>query len=197
MHARLILFDLGGVLASLGRPAEQMELGIANDDFWSVWLGSQTVAEFETGVIDELEFFRRFPHELGLSDSPKEFRRRFLQWRLELFPDVVDLLRELGESRDIALLSNTNPVHWNMVDPDGGFRELFDYVFLSFEIGHAKPHRNIFDQVLDAVPHNPGDILFLDDTAKNVDAAMTAGIRASQVTGIKAASRALGRRDNT
>lgn len=192
MRTELIVFDLGGVLASLGHPAEQMQLGMSEDEFWSVWLASATVATLETGGMAEHEFFARFPAELGLPDSGRDFRRRFQRWRLELFPGVTEWLRQLGERYRIALLSNTNPIHWQMVDPDGGFRPLFDHVFLSYEIGRAKPAPAIFEHVLECVPHDPGAIVFLDDTASNVAAAATHGIRSVQVTGPGGARHALG-----
>jgi HAD superfamily hydrolase (TIGR01509 family) len=183
-QAQLIVFDLGGVLASLGRPAEQMGLGMSDEDFWSVWLGSDTVTLLETGKIDEREFFERFPEEIGLAEPVHEFRQRMQRWQLELFPGVIDMLGQLGASHDIALLSNTNSIHWRMVDPDGHFRGLFDHVFLSFEVGHAKPHREIFEHVLNAVRNDPGDILFLDDTENNVAAAASIGIRSERVIGL-------------
>ena len=183
MHEKLIVFDLGGVLASLGRPAEQMELGISNDDFWSVWLNSATVTALETGAITETEFFERFRGELGVSESGREFRQRFLRWRLALFPGVVDMLRDIGETHKVALLSNTNPIHWNMIDSDGSFRRLFDHVFLSFEIGIVKPHCSIFEHILSAVQMDPGRVVFLDDTAKNVEAAANMGFHSLHVTG--------------
>ena len=191
MHEKLIVFDLGGVLASLGRPAEQMELGISNDDFWSVCLGSKTVAAFETGAMEEAEFVERFPAELGLADSGQAFRRRLTRWRLELFPGVIEMLSRLGETHSVALLSNTNTIHWNMVNPDGRFRRLFDHVFLSFEIGLAKPHRDIFEHVIQTVPYTASDTVFLDDTASNVEAAATFGIQSKRVAGIDGARRAL------
>lgn len=190
-QAQLIVFDLGGVLASLGRPAEQMGLGMSNDDFWSVWLGSNTVAELETGVIEATEFLERFPSELGLHEPGQEFHQRFQRWQLELFPGVIEMLQQLGERHDIALLSNTNPIHWNMVDPDGRLRQLFNHIFLSFEIGLAKPHRDIFDHALRAVPNRPGEIIFLDDTEKNVQAATKMGIHSMQVAGVEGIRRAL------
>lgn len=191
MRARLIIFDLGGVLASLGRPAEQMRLGIAEEDFWSVWLSSATVRALETGTIKEHVFFERFPRELGLADTAQEFRQRFSRWRLELFPGVIELLVQLRDSRRIALLSNTNAIHWHMVDPLGRFRQLFHHVFLSFEIGQAKPAKRIFEHVLSAVPNGPGDIVFLDDTIKNVEVAASMGIQSTQVTGLDGVKGAL------
>jgi putative hydrolase of the HAD superfamily len=188
---QLILFDLGGVLASLGRPAEQMQLDIADDQFWSVWLSSPTVAAFETGGIGEAEFVERFPGEIGLPDTGREFGERFLDWRLQLYPGVLEMLRKLGESHRIALLSNTNPIHWNMVDAAGDLRPLFDHVFLSYEIGCAKPGNAIFEHVLQAVPDRPGDIVFLDDTLKNVEAAGSFGINALHTSGPDGISLAL------
>lgn len=192
MRPKLIVFDLGGVLASLGRPAEQMGLDRSDREFWSVWLNSKTVAAFETGAIDEAGFVERFPAELGLSDSGHDFRRRLLRWRLELYPGVVEMLSRLGETHRVALLSNTNSIHWKMVNHDDHLRRLFDHVFLSFEIGSAKPHRDAFDHVLNAVPDAPGRIMFLDDTARNVEAAASLGIRSLHVAGIDGAKRALG-----
>ena len=192
MRAQLIVFDLGGVLASLGRPAEQMELGMSDEAFWSFWLNSATVTALETGAITETEFFERFPGELGVSESGREFRQRFLRWRLALFPGVVDMLRDIGETHKVALLSNTNPIHWNMIDSDGSFRQLFDHVFLSFEIGLAKPHREVFEHVIQTVPHSASDTVFLDDTANNVEAAATFGIQSKRVAGIDGSRRALG-----
>ena len=192
MHAKLIVFDLGGVLASLGRPAEQMGLDRSDQEFWSAWLNSETVTAFETGAIEEAEFVGRFPAELGLADSGAEFRRRLMRWRLQLFPGVNEVLSRLGKTHSVALLSNTNSIHWKMVNPDGQFRRLFDAVFLSFEIGHAKPQRGIFDYLLNAVPNDPGEIIFLDDTEINVAAAARLGIPSQRVTGIDGARRALG-----
>jgi putative hydrolase of the HAD superfamily len=190
-QAQLIVFDLGGVLASLGRPAEQMDLGMSDRDFWSVWLGSDTVVALETGAIAEAEFFERFPAELGLTDSCRKFQQRFHRWQLELFPGVVEMLQELGETHDVALLSNTNSIHWNLIDPDGQIRQLFNHVFLSFEIGHLKPYRDIFEHVLQFVPNARDEIVFLDDTEKNVAAAEELGIRSLQVTGLEGIRRAL------
>lgn len=190
-QAQLIVFDLGGVLASLGRPAEQMGLGMSNDEFWSAWLGSDTVASLETGKIDEREFFERFPAEIGLLDSGDQFSQRIQRWRLELFPGALEILRQLGAGHSVALLSNTNSIHWQMVDPDGRFRRCFDHVFLSFEIGHAKPRRDIFEYVLSAVPNALDDIVFLDDTEANVAAAAKIGIHSMQVAGVEGIRRAL------
>lgn len=168
-----------------------MDLGMSDRDFWSVWLDSDTVVALETGGIAEAEFFERFPAELKLADSSREFQQRFQRWQLELFPGVVEMLQKLGKTHNVALLSNTNSIHWNLIDPDGLLRQLFDHVFLSFEIGHLKPHRDIFEHVLRTVPNARDEIVFLDDTEKNVAAAASMGIHALRVIGPDGIRRAL------
>ena len=46
---RIVLFDLGGVLADLGDPASEMRLDFESDQFWKIWLHSPSVRAFELG----------------------------------------------------------------------------------------------------------------------------------------------------
>jgi hypothetical protein len=38
---RILLFDLGGVLADLGDPVTTIGLDLEPDEFWAIWLGSE------------------------------------------------------------------------------------------------------------------------------------------------------------
>lgn len=49
MPARILLFDLGGVLVDLGDPVGEMDLPLSNEQFWKLWLSSPLVHKFETG----------------------------------------------------------------------------------------------------------------------------------------------------
>ena len=179
----LILFDLGDVLADLGDPPGELGLTIDEKAFWDLWLSSTTVRAFENGAIDEAEFLRRFCADLGLEDSPEQFRQRFLQWHLVIYPGVAEAISALRSDYDTALLSNTNPIHWNMVRDQDGFEQLFDHIFLSYEIGKSKPERMVFEHILDRVDQGPADIRFLDDSGENVAAARKLGINATQAFG--------------
>lgn len=179
----LVIFDLGNVLADLGNPALEMGLGISDEEFWGLWLSSATVRSFENGDIAETGFLQGFATELGLEDSSDKFRQRFLQWQLTIYPGVVDAIMALRSTFDTALLSNTNPIHWNMVREQDAFEQLFDRIFLSYEIGRSKPERVVFEHVLDRVDQRPADIRFLDDSEANVAAARKFGIIATQAFG--------------
>jgi len=179
----VLLFDLGGVLVDLGSPSEAMELELNADEFWNLWLGSHIVHEYETGLISSKEFFEQFGSAVGISD-PEEFESRFQRWQLRVFPGAEALIRSLAKTHRLALLSNTNDVHWQSVLSRTQIFSVFSDLFLSYEIGHLKPNPEVFEFVLDKLGCAPSEVLFFDDTEKNVIAAKKLAIDAVQVNGI-------------
>jgi len=75
-------------------------------------------------------------------------------------------------------------LHWQDHFGRWPFVEAFDFRFLSFEVGHVKPDRELFDHVAAALPAPPDHVLFLDDNVVNVDGATAAGFVALQVKGV-------------
>ena len=177
---RVVLFDLGGVLADLGTPASDMGLAMSEEAFWEVWMNSASVHTWEMGQIDTPEFCRRIAAEL--SQDPDTIEARLRAWRLSFFPGVEDLVCSIPRTVSVALLSNTNEIHWDPLADANLFRR-FDQLFLSYEIGHCKPMRAAFDRVTEHFGCNPEDVLFLDDSPRNVAAAIEFGIDAYRVYG--------------
>ena len=60
---------------------------------------------------------------------------------------------------------------------------LFDEVFLSYQMHKIKPEKEIFEEVVNKLGKNSKEILFFDDKEKNVEVARKCGIEAYQVTG--------------
>jgi putative hydrolase of the HAD superfamily len=60
----------------------------------------------------------------------------------------------------------------------------FDYYFASFKIKMAKPDPAAFRYVVSALSCDRSEILFLDDSQMNVDAARLVGMKAERVCGI-------------
>ena len=189
----IVLFDLGGVLVDLGEPALDMALPMSEEQFWSVWLRSEAVARYETGGIDLNTFCAQMSLEFGL--SPGEFTAaRLERWRLPLFPRVNDVLPALAETATLALLSNTNATHWQGVNRRSDVFQGFDHVFLSYEVGLHKPDPRFFEHALTALAARPEDVLFVDDSARNVAVARELGIDAHQTVGFDDACGVLNRR---
>ena len=182
MTPRILLFDLGGVLVDLGDPVAAIGLDMTSEEFWTTWLSSPLVREFETGKLSRSEFLARFGAQLGLHDA-NEFERRMRGWRLPLYEDAKALLHTLLGKVEIALLSNTNEIHWQHVVSQTSLFAEFSKLFLSFETGNAKPDAAAFRDVVAHFGCVPGEIVFLDDNVHNIAAASSLGLRARQVKG--------------
>lgn len=185
--SRIVLFDLGGVLADLGEPAKSIGLELSEDGFWDVWLNSDSVHAFERGEMETREFLLRIAGELGLA-AGAEFEERFRNWHLSLFPGAEAMIRDVPDDCRVALLSNTNTVHWEQVVSATEIFATFDVLFLSYETGHYKPAVEAFEQVVAHFDCEPADVLFLDDSSRNVDAAISFGFEAYQSLGVDAAA---------
>ena len=184
--SRVLLFDLGGVLADLGEPAKAVGLDLTEEDFWQIWMSSANVHAFERGKLPAHEFFSRIAGEFGQADV-EDFQRRLHAWQLPIFPGVEEMIRTIPDECRTALLSNTNTMHWNQVVNATDVFSTFDHLFLSFETGHYKPDVQSYAQVVTHFDCDPGDVLFFDDSSRNVAAARELGFEAHQVWGIREA----------
>jgi putative hydrolase of the HAD superfamily len=187
----VVLFDLGGVLLHLRDTGPTF--GVTGDerDFHRRWILSHAVREFERGAIDFDEFAGRVVAELKLPYDPGEFLQRFNSWPGDLYRGVPEILEKLALEYQVALLSNTNAVHWQRPNVAGVLEPLFDHAFLSYRTGLLKPDPDAFAQVLNHYSCVPKEILFLDDNPLNIDAANTIGIRACLTRGIDDVRQAL------
>jgi putative hydrolase of the HAD superfamily len=61
-----------------------------------------------------------------------------------------------------------------------GYDDLFDVSCYSYDLGVAKPDPAFFTQAAHRIGADPATILFIDDTARNVQGARTAGMLAEQ-----------------
>ena len=182
MKDPILLFDLGGVLVDLANPVDAIGLELTDDEFWSTWLTSPLVQGFETGRLSASDFVRKLGAEFGFNDAD-EFDRALRRWRLPMFAGAEDKLRLLTQSHTVALLSNTNEIHWQHVESQSNVFEGFAKLFLSYETGNAKPTAAAFHDVVQYFDCDPAQIHFFDDSAGNVAAARREGLQAVQVSG--------------
>jgi len=122
--------------------------------------------------------------EWQLDISPQRFLDIFRDWPIGPYPGTADLLRETQRSVPIGCLSHTNSLHWDYQFSHWPALGLFDFRFLSFELGMVKPDEAIFQAVADRLPVGRDRVLYLDDVVINSDAARSFGFRAEQVRGI-------------
>ena len=189
----LVLFDLGGVLIELGGVGAMAELaGITSDEeVWRRWLTSPWVRRFESGRCTANEFSNGVVSEWGLPVSPEQFLQVFRGWPIGPYPGASELVTEVRRTVPIGCLSNTNTTHWDDQVARWPMLDLFDYRFLSFDLGLVKPDAAVFERVAELLPVGPDRVLFLDDNALNAEAARSAGFLSEHVRGLAEARQAL------
>jgi glucose-1-phosphatase len=193
-----ILFDLGGVLerVSAAPRVESWTAGrIPVGEFWSRWLSAESVADFESGRTDRGTFAERAVAELGLEISPEHFLDDFRSWLAGPYdgaPELVAELRALGFR--VASFSNSNEVHWPIMEDHQATASSFEANFPSHRLGLCKPNPAAFLEVLRRWDVPGRDVLFLDDNEVNCVGARAAGIDAQRVDGVSGARNELLRR---
>jgi putative hydrolase of the HAD superfamily len=189
----VVLFDLGGVLIEFAGVGAMKELtGIESDDeLWRRWLTCRWVRSFERGHCSEEDFSKGVVGDWGLAVEPQTFLDSFRSWPRGPLPGAETLLRSVQRTVPAGCLSNTNALHWQDNFGRWPILDAFDFRFLSFELGHVKPDKELFEHVARLLPSSPTRVLFLDDNAVNVDGAAAAGFTAVQVRGVDEARQAL------
>lgn len=175
-----ILFDLGGVIISLNKQEALNRftaIGFPNiEDYLGEFRQEGIFLEYEEGKISPEGFYKEFRKLCGnYNIAAEDIDNGWLGFLAGIPPYKFELLKELRKKYKVYLLSNTNPsvIKWassEAFSPEGlPIQAYFDKCYLSFEIGHAKPDREIFDFILADSGMIPSETLFLDDGKANIE----------------------------
>ena len=177
---KTILFDFGDVFINLDKAATLRELEKLEVKSFSENDLKQNI-DYEKGLLTSEAFveayLKTYPHltEDGFKKSWNSILVDFPEYRL-------DFVKQLSKENkyQLILLSNTNHIHIDWVKENvmffDEFRSCFDAFYLSQEINLRKPEPSIYQYVLEKHDLKPEEILFIDDTKENTDAASTLGI---------------------
>ena len=189
----VVVFDLGGVLAQFGGVERMRVLAGIDDDeeLWRRWLTCDWVRRFERGTCSAEDFAAGVVGDWELALTAEGFLAEFREWLVGPLPGAEELVRQVRAAVPVAVLSNTNHVHWEAGAGRWPLLEHFDRSFLSFEIGMVKPDPEIFEHVVQALAVDADGVLFLDDNRLNVEQARAVGLRAERVVGVSQAREVL------
>ena len=190
---QVVLLDLGGVLLNLHDPLVTFGLELRQDEFLETWLLSPSVRKFERGEVNISQFAADLVAEFALPYTPAEFARRFESWPDAVYDGVPALLKSIARRHQVAVLSNTNEVHWNRDDIAGQLVPLLHAVFLSYQTRHLKPEPDAFEDVLQHFGIAADEFLFLDDNPLNIAAARKCGMQARLTNGFESLTQNLSR----
>jgi putative hydrolase of the HAD superfamily len=181
-----LVFDFGGVMARPQDPAcvrQLMDirgLGGAVERFKSVYFARRI--EYARGAVDVHEYWEGVCRELGIA-LPAQSLPALIAKDLDAWfvyrPAMIEAVAALkSRVRTVALLSNINFEGIGRLRSTFPRPGLFDHMTFSCELGLMKPERAIFDYCLGAIGAEPGESLFVDDSAENVEGARAAGMNA-------------------
>lgn len=180
-----IFFDFGGVLVRTQSRATRhrwdTRLGKPLGTGEKLLLGSKSSALAQSGTISEAEHMEWVRKQLGLTPFGLDlFYRDFfaddaLNW------DVCRFLPTLQSNANLAILSNFFPSLRGWLG-EIGLEKYFNQLFVSAEMGVAKPDPQIFLLAAEKMQVAPQACLFIDDVESNVNGAQTCGMHAIHYT---------------
>ena len=185
---KAIVFDLGGVLIDLdfdssvrafeealgyGKIRELLDLSHQKGIYGEMEAGLITADEFRTEVL----------RESRPGSTPADVDRAMAGLLVGMDPQKVPLLEELSRRYDLYCLSNNNEIsvqRMHEIYEENGldWQRVFKKEFISSRMKLMKPSREIFDAAAAEIGLPPSEILFVDDSQKNVDGALAAGWQA-------------------
>jgi HAD superfamily hydrolase (TIGR01509 family) len=186
-----LLFDMGGVVFRQNTDEARRRFSAAGIDT-ARYMGDYGQKDFfldlETGKIGPDEFCRQMAAAAGRQQvSLEEAQHCWLGFIRDVPAERLLALLTLRETYHVCLLTNTNPFVMDFTRSTrfsaGGkpITHYFDSLFCSYEMHVCKPDPAIFLQALAADGMKANESLFVDDSAKNVEAAEALGIRGLHV----------------
>ena len=182
MSYKVIVFDFGGVLYNVDYFATSKALGKLSDspeifENMSLVKIMNFACDFEKGLIlaDEFRTYIKATYKLNGSDN--EINAAWNAMLLGIKSEAADFISKIKKMYPIALLSNTNSIHYDFFKKESvELLKLFGKVFLSYKIGMRKPDSEIYEFVCKNLDVLPDEVLFIDDSEKNISAAKEAGL---------------------
>ncbi len=181
---KTVIFDLGRVLIPFDfmRAYVRMQAlcGLTPDEMRARLSRDQFVHRFETGLIESRDFVAEVAARLDVEIDYDGFCDI---WSSIFLPETLvpeRVVEGIRRHHRTVLLSNTNELHFAMLDERYPILSHFDARILSYEVKAMKPSPAIYQAAIDAAGCAPGECFFTDDIPAYIDGAKAMGIDAVQ-----------------
>ncbi|MEI7585521.1 HAD family phosphatase [Runella sp.] len=189
-----IIFDLGDVIINIDVPLAARSFAELSkrplEDVQELIHQNEVFKKFETGHLSAADF-RTYIRELLQQPewSDEAIDTAWNSLLLDIPAERIEKIQELAKKGyRLFLLSNTSSIHIDEVNKilhrTTGIKQLndlFEKLFLSYDMGIMKPHPDIYHEVLAQAGLLAHESLFLDDNADNIRAAAKVGIQTIHV----------------
>ncbi len=138
----------------------------------------EVLKNFDLGKFSEEDILDYFLKYKGVTLNKSELRDHIDSY-LKVDTKLVDVIKQLKSAGyKIVLLSNANHTFFDRkiypIFPE--FKDIFDEIVISSQVGMVKPNADIFLYTLEKINILPEEALFIDDSQSNVTAAEQLGI---------------------
>lgn len=149
--------------------------------FNKFWKESEWALGFSRGTCSSDEFSKGAVEYFGLPMEPEAFLENYRTWYQGPYPGALELVKHLRQDYIVGCLSNINEIHTPRFRQELLLNEIMDDCVFSNEVGMIKPDPNIYLLAARRLGMDWDNILFLDDSQTNVDAAISSGMQARRV----------------
>jgi HAD superfamily hydrolase (TIGR01509 family) len=178
-NVQYIIFDLSEVLIhGLVRFEEGIarEIGVTAQTSAAAFGGPHLRALLE-GSISEDRYLAEVIEKNAWAIAPDRLKTLIRQNFNATLPGTIEIARQLSHSYRLALLSDHAREWASYIIAAHEFLDgLFVRKLFSYEIGSTKREPRTFHILLDVLSAAPGQCLFIDDSARNVEVARSVGI---------------------
>ena len=176
---KLVIFDIGKVILDFDHMITCNKLAkYSKKDARYIYdfiFNSEMLDEYERGKINSMEMFSAISGELGLDISFEKFKEIWSNI-FTIKEGIEQLIHRVKTLAKIAVLSNTDEMHFEDIRDKVEIIKDFDWLFLSHEAGYRKPEKEIFEYAINKTGISPENIIFIDDIQEFVEAANKLGI---------------------
>lgn len=185
---KAIVFDLGGVLVDLD--IEGCKNAFKNlldfqkiDEIIDPCHQKGIYGDLEEGKLSAEEFRRLVLAESREGSVPEMVDEAMWHILVGIAPYKAAMLCRLAEEYDLYLLSNNNPIcmpRSQQIFEEAGapLDKIFRKCFLSYEMKTLKPSAGFYRSVVEQIGLPADEMLFIDDSMKNVEGSVAAGLPA-------------------
>jgi putative hydrolase of the HAD superfamily len=184
---KAIIFDLGNVIIELHYERSLAMLvsltGKGEAELAEMLVTAPLLQQFEVGQLSEETFRTSFCEHMGIQLTSEQFDEIWNALLGEISNERIRRLQKVKESYKTFILSNTNSIHERSFNQNlkvnhgmETIDELVDRAYYSHRIGLRKPNKDIYLHLLAQEGLHPGETLFIDDRADNIEAAAQLGI---------------------
>ena len=185
MQIRNIIFDWGGVLIDLNTEGCMRAFEQLGADVKHLLTGTNELGVFsayESGTLDTPGFHEAIRQMIGPPVSDEEIDKAWNTQLKSIPEEKLELLLRLKARYNLYLLSNNNSISMRRcreIFSEAGLplEEAFKGLFLSYQMKMLKPSPAIYGSMIASLGLRPEEILFIDDSEANVEAAARAGIK--------------------